>query len=60
MIYNGAYIENGNYAYAYKGHLENKTTIKSIGVSFIPWNIWEKQLIHVAEVEISLPLNLAF
>ena len=25
-------FKNGNYAYAYKGHLENKTTIESIDV----------------------------
>ena len=33
-------------------HLENKTTIKIIArylVIFIPWNIWEKQLIRFGE-----------
>ena len=36
------------YFYTYKGLLEDKITIKSIGtcmVIFIPRNIWEKQLI---------------
>ena len=43
-------FENRNYAKAYKSHLENKTTIKGMYrglIICIPWNIKEKQLIHL-------------
>ena len=52
-------FENGNYVQTYKGHLENNTTIKSIGVSgYLSHEIHGENDCFFWEVEISAATKL--
>ena len=54
-------FENGNNGQAYKGHLEKKTTITSIGAWwYLSYEIYGKNNRYVWEVELLFTTKLAF
>ena len=53
-------FENGNYMQAYKGHLEIKTTIKSISIWCYLYKIYGKPIDTFGRFKFWLPQNLPF
>ena len=61
MIYNGAYVfENENYVLTYKGHLENKISLKSICVwGYLSTKYMGKTTDTFGRLKFRLPANLS-